>query len=293
MAQTIAPTVFDDAKLQKLQAEEAAIESTEKLLELIRLTKLSQLYEKRREITSCIEQFWYVVLSQNEDFGEFIKPTESFIFEYLTDLYITWENYEPADLAKFGPVDELLLKLAKKDPQRFNLTFVFECDNGDVPTQTIVKRFRTVSTKHEDEADDVQLFGEPVKVHWPDSLSQILGLLRKKSFFTLFEWTGLGPRDEDGLDVNGIVDLLMQDIYPSCTLYYALVQEDQLQEELAKGEESEEELKIKTRQKINEQLDAHMDKKLVEVHELLKRMAQEQVEKEKKENDRKLKKQKN
>ena len=254
----------------------------ERQLEVQRLKKISKIYERRRQCVMNIDKFWYVVLSQHEDFAEYIKPVEYGYFEYLKDLYVTWEVAEMDSGKEQKQQEGEDHKKKIENPGNFSVTFVFD-NEGNVNTvesQTITKKFWSIPNEQENSKDlngvdafdqETRLVSEKVDVKWPKELLTASDLEKRKSFFSLFKWTGKEKDDFNKsktkvkgeevvdefddheykkktrgtlLEVEDLINLFVEDIFPNAVKYYAATQHDSLQEELEDDEESEPELEI-------------------------------------------------
>lgn len=202
-----------EKSLKALYENEDAIEQLEREAEIYRLRKCQKVYKLRQSNIANIDNFWYVVLSQHEDFAEYVEPVEYKYFEYLRDVYVEWEV----------AVDETLEK-----PGNFSLTFKFE--GGEFGSQVVTKRFY--------EKDD-ELVSDKVAFQWPAT-----EVGKDKSFFGIFEWTSSAD-SQKVCDGGEIGKLFAEDIFPYAVKYYLQAHNDQLEEEMNDGIESEPELDVK------------------------------------------------
>lgn len=215
--------------LAKLADNEQAMGDAEKEVEIFRIKRLQSIYESRSAITKTIPQFWYIVLAQNDDFGEFIRPEDLKYLEAITDIYVDYPIAADGDADKY---------------RDFSITFSFAAEKG-MKEQNIVKKFTV-----EDENGEAKLYSEAVEVEWPEDIKDICpALIRKnklgdgfsaeekkkyrqgmKSLFAWFEWTGRKPSKEfrSGED---LARLIVDDLFPNAVHYYS--------EAIANDEESE------------------------------------------------------
>ncbi|KAF3987461.1 hypothetical protein FT663_03914 [Candidozyma haemuli var. vulneris] len=221
--------------LAKLAENEQAMGDAEKDVEVFRIKRMQSIYESRAAITKTIPQFWYIVLAQNDDFGEYIRPEDLKYLESITDIYV---DHPIADT---------------EHHRDFTITFSFGPD-GNVPQQDIVKKFTTV-----DEDGEAKLYSESVEVQWPEELKDISpALIRKnkqgknyssdekkkyrqgmKSLFAWFEWTGKKPSKEfrSGED---LARLIVDDLVPNAVHYYSEAINNDAESEVEDSSEGEE-----------------------------------------------------
>lgn len=156
------------------------VENIDRQAEVYRIKKSQRAYFQRQRLVQNIDKFWYIVLSQHEDFAEYIRPSDYQYFEYLKDVYVQWEvadDYSKTEVnADLEP--SIDLESLGGNPGNFSITFQFDTDNApniDLESQTITKHFKTVlipdsekrqkrealkRNKQQHEARDVQKFGD-------------------------------------------------------------------------------------------------------------------------------------
>lgn len=221
--------------LVKLADNEAEISAAEKEVEAFRIRKTQGIYDKRRAITSDIPQFWYIVLAQNDDFGEYIRPEDLKYLEYIADIHV---SYDIATASESTGVPE--------NYRDFSITITFSDqasmagESGLVNKQTVTKKFHVVTENGEE-----RIYGEKAPVQWPAELESIVPQNVKdnkagdelsteekrryrkgmKSFFAWFDWTGRKPGKEfrNGEDLTR---LIIDDLFPQAVKYYALALEN-------------------------------------------------------------------
>lgn len=220
--------------LTRLADNEQAMGDAEKDVEIFRIQRMHSIYKSRAEITKTIPQFWYIVLAQNDDFGEYIRSEDLKYLENITDIYV---DHPTADAEHY---------------RDFTITFSFGL--GNVPQQDIVKKFKTV-----DEDGEAKLYSEAVEVEWPEELKDICpSLIRKnkkseeysseekkkyrqgmKSLFAWFEWTGKKPSKEfrNGED---LARLIVDDLVPNAVHYYSEAMNNEEESEVEDSSEGEE-----------------------------------------------------
>lgn len=228
----------------KLADNEAEISEAEKEVEIFRIKKTQGIYEKRRQITKEIPQFWYIVLAQNDDFGEYIRPEDLKYLEYITDIYV---KYEIADEGK-QPENyrDFSIVVSFSDHASMAKT------GGLIAKQEVTKKFSVVTENGEE-----KIYAEKADVQWPQELQDINPVQIKenkneeftsdekkryrkgmKSFFAWFDWTGRKPGKEfrNGEDLTR---LIIDDLFPQAVKYYALALEngDELNVDTSEGEE--------------------------------------------------------
>lgn len=208
----------------------------EKDAEIYRIKHTQSIYAKRREITKEIPQFWYIVLAQNDDFGEYVRAEDLKYLDFIEDIYV-----------HFGIADSEV-----KNYRDYSISVSFKDDSGVVPTQTVTKNFY-VSTEDGEE----KLTADVASVEWPEELKDNCPQtirenkngeytsdekkryrLGMKSFFAWFEWTGLKPAKEFRAGED-LARLILDDLFPNAVRYYAeAIKNDQEDDEdSSEGEE--------------------------------------------------------
>lgn len=232
----------DEEKLSKTLTElakcEQAMGEAERDIEIYRIKKTQSIYADRRAITSAVPKFWYIVLAENDSFGEYIRPEDFKYLEFITDIYV---HYHVADRK-----DESLYR-------DFSISMTFSDEFGTIPSQTLTKSFKVEVVDGEEE-----LTSEPVSVIWPQELSDICPAKIKenkeadkysadekkryrqgmKTFFAWFEWTGKRPAKEfkSGDDLTR---LIAEDLFPNSVKYYveAINNDQESDVDTSEGEE--------------------------------------------------------
>lgn len=224
--------------LTKLADNEQAMGDAEKEVEIFRIKRLQGIYKNRSSITKTIPQFWYIVLAQNDDFCEYIRPEDLKYIESITDIYVDYPIAENGDAEKY---------------RDFSITFSFGPD-GNVPEQTVTKHFNV-----KDEEGEAKLYSEPVDVEWPEELKDICpATIREnklgdnytteekkryrqgmKSLFAWFEWTGKKPNKEfrSGED---LARMIVDDLFPNAVHYYSEAMNNDRESEAEDSSEGEE-----------------------------------------------------
>lgn len=205
--------------LSLLADNEQQMGEAEKDAEVYRIKKTQGIYAKRRAILQQIPQFWYIVLAQNDDFAEYVRAEDLKYLDYVSDIYV---HHDVADTDSVGNYRD------------FSISVSFEDKTGTVPTQTVVKKFKT-----QVEDGEEKLLSEPVAVQWPQEIEDISpdkvraakgetftaeekkryrqGM---KSFFAWFAWTGEKPGKEFRAGED-LARLLLDDVFPNAVRYYA------------------------------------------------------------------------
>ncbi|CEP64383.1 Vps75p LALA0_S11e02828g [Lachancea lanzarotensis] len=223
--------------LDALGGVEDDIEKVEKEVELIRLSKLSPIYERRSRAISGVDGFWKVVLSQHSDFANYVRAADLKYVDCIKSIDIKW----------------LCLENKNKDYRDVAISFEFEGIDGDFEAQVVTKyftiehdtsmfKYRGKRTEEDDLRDQELGFltSKPCAIKWPKSYDGINPSLVSdktsakgkkdyrtgmKSFFSWFMWTGLkiGKEFSNG---DGFANLLTDDIFPNSTKYYTEAQVD-------------------------------------------------------------------
>lgn len=213
----------EDEQLSKTLAElakcEQAMGDAEKDVEIYRIKKTQNIYASRREITSAVPKFWYIVLAENDSFGDYILPEDFKYLEFITDIYVHYDVAEHDD----------------KDRYRdFSITFKFQDDKGRIESQTVTKKFKVDDVDGEEE-----LTSEPVSIKWPEELMDICPAKVKenkkesgytpeekkryrqgmKTLFAYFDWTGKAPGKEFKCGAD-LTRLIAEDLFPNSVRYY-------------------------------------------------------------------------
>lgn len=244
----------EEERLSKNLAElakcEQAMGDAEKDVEIYRIKKTQSIYANRREITSAVPKFWYIVLAENDSFGDFIRPEDFKFLEFITDIYV---HYDVAD---------------GEDPiayRNFSISFTFEDENHSIEKQTVTKKFIVTDVDGEE-----QLTSEPASLIWPKELADICPSTIKenkkgdnysteekkryrqgmKTLFAWFDWTGKRPAKEFKSG-DELARLIAEDLFPNAVKYYVeAINNDQESdvgssegEELDVSEDEEDEVK--------------------------------------------------
>lgn len=142
-----------------------------------------------------LPKFWSIVLSQNDDFANYIRASDFKFVDAIEGLIVDWET-----------------------PNDYSITIEFHEIENVLNPQTIKKHFKF---------RDDELLSEPVAVDRPVLINNSGGI---KSIFDWFAWTGTQGKREfaNGAD---FANLISEDIYPYCVKYYTEAQRDVLDEE--------------------------------------------------------------
>lgn len=216
--------------LQGLANIEDELEACDKKVQNYRLSVLQPVYNKRNALIQDVPDFWKIVLTQHQDFADYIQVEDFKYVENISSIEIDWES-----------IDE------------FQITFNFQGIEDDFPKQKVCKKFKleydvdkvyNPNKLKPEELEDMEEFGywtsEPCAIQWPASYngfnpakimdkSSAIGKknYRKgmKSFFGWFKWTGLkiGKEFPNGQD---LATLFTDDIYPHCLKYYTQAHRD-------------------------------------------------------------------
>lgn len=207
-------------KLTELAQCEQEMAAADKRAEIFRIQQTQNIYSKRRAITSDIPQFWYIVLAENDDFAEYVRPDDLKYLDFIKDIYVEYA------VASDG-----------KEPSHyrdFSISITFHDESGLVPSQIVTKKFYV-----RDEDGEETLLSEPVSVEWPEELLEISPEnIRKekdgdytadqkkkyrqgmRSFFAWFAWTGGKPAKEFRAGED-LARLIVDDVFPNAVRYYA------------------------------------------------------------------------
>lgn len=237
-----------DEQLSKALAELARVEQAmgdaEKDVEIYRIKKTQGLYDARRAITSTIPNFWYIVLAENDDFAEYVRPEDLKYLEHISDIHVHHDVADHGDATRYRDFS-------------INVTFgtIPSSDSGSdsspVPAQTVTKKFSVELVDGED-----VLTSEPVDVAWPAELRDICPAIirankqgqytldEKKryrqgmaSLFAWFEWTGRRQAKEFKAG-DDLARLIAEDLHPNAVRYYvAAVNSDTASDESSEGDE--------------------------------------------------------
>ncbi|ODV58504.1 Vps75p ASCRUDRAFT_119309 [Ascoidea rubescens DSM 1968] len=221
-----------DQKIRSLKGLyecEDLMEKCEKETEIFRLKNLTTFFQKRLRYISDIEKFWYTVLTQNEDFEEYIRPEDSKYLEYLKRLHINWD----------------VLNNPQSDIGDFSIEFEFVSNDNNFKSQIIKKIFKVEKTSkihnNNSKLETSILTSVLAKFDWPKDYNDLPPQIKKLSFFSFFDWTGKNEENEfkSGDD---LARLFSEDIYLNAIKYYVDAQKDSLQDEIINDSESELEL---------------------------------------------------
>ena len=229
--------------LESLSSWESQMSKVEKDAEIYRIKQSQPMYAKRREILKQVLKFWYIILAENDEFGDYASPEDLKYLEYIDDIYV----YYPISSESLGKEGDVNNELNNKD---FEITIGFT-ENDLIPKQSITKKFRTYVG--EDGEDHVK--SEPVDIQWPKGMDKINPQIIKqksngnsmtseekknyragmKSFFAWFAWTGEKPGKEfrNGEDLT---NLITEDIFVNALKYYIVA----LSNDSEDGEDDEE-----------------------------------------------------
>lgn len=162
------------------------------------MRKLEPLFAKRDEAIRNIPGFWRIVLSQHDEFADYIRASDFKYVDAIKSVVVKW-----------------------KDPRDYEVEIQFNCIENELKEQTVTKKFISRGEK---------LTSEPVALDFT-------GRQRKdtKSFLDWFSWTGNSDSKEFP---NGaqLAALLSEDIYPYCAKYYSEAQRDVADEESSASE---------------------------------------------------------
>ncbi|CCH58370.1 hypothetical protein TBLA_0A05770 [Henningerozyma blattae CBS 6284] len=210
----------------------------EKKIEEYRLTQLKPIYTKRDEIISNIPGFWKIVLSQHNDFANYIRASDFKYIDNIESIKIDWIN-----------------------SNNFHIIIKFQGIRDDFPEQTIAKKCQRIIKEESDDLDEdieEQIISEKSEIVWPKSYNHINPELIEdkttkegkknyrmgmKSFFGWFKWTGLKPGKEFPHG-DGLIQLIVDDLYPYCVRYYTEAQRDLADEASDSGSSEDEPLDL-------------------------------------------------
>lgn len=170
---------------------EVDVEKAEEDIDLYRLRRLEPLYARRDSIIQNIPGLWKVVLSQHDEFADYIKASDFKYVDVIKSIIVHWKTF-----------------------QDYEIEFQFDAIEGELKEQTVRKHFKL---------KDEQLRSEPVDVGVPATAE-------RKSFMDWFHWTGATDTKEfpEGAELAA---LFSEDIYPYCVKYYTEAQRDVEDEE--------------------------------------------------------------
>lgn len=221
---------FDSTVLQKaldqLAEWEKKITSIEQEIEIYKNEKTSDTYKERNEILQNIEKFWYIVLAQNEEFAEYIEVDDMIYIEDIKSINLTHEFKKKNGGPYYTKFTTLSIHFQ-------------ENQNKKLDDQILVKHFESIIKNGEE-----RLISNPVNVKWPKTIDHLnpLKILKnsnyssitqeeksnlrqgQKSFFSWFHWTG--KKKNEFPDGEGLSRLIIDEIYPNATRYYALALND-------------------------------------------------------------------
>lgn len=189
--------------LNQLADCEQKIEDKEKELEWYRLKTLMPHYEERDEIVAKIPNFWKIVLSQHDDFANYVRAADFKYIDAIQFLVVKWQS-----------------------PRDFDITIGFQAVDQELPAQTVKKHFYH-------DGDDMKSQPVELKHNLPPRK-------RRNRFFDWFQWQGLDDKSEfpNGDD---LARLITDEIYPLCVKFYTEAQRDVADED-SDDESSEPEL---------------------------------------------------
>ncbi|WPK25924.1 hypothetical protein PUMCH_003261 [Australozyma saopauloensis] len=224
--------------LAELAKCEQAMGDAEKDVEIYRIKKTQNIYAQRREITKAVPKFWYIVLAENDSFGEYIRVEDFKYLECITDIYVHYDVAEDSDEARY---------------RDFSISFTFSDESGLVPSQVVTKKFKVDVVDGEED-----LTSEPVDVQWPEELLDICPSKVKeqkkgetfsasekkryrqgmKTLFAWFDWTGKRPAKEfKGGDE--LTRLIVEDLFPNSVKYYVEAINNDQESEVSSSEGEE------------------------------------------------------
>lgn len=150
-------------------------------------------YEERDGIISKIPNFWKIVLSQHDDFANYVRAADFRYIDAIQFLTVKWQS-----------------------ARDFDITIGFEAVDNELPAQTVKKHFHH-------EGDDMK--SEPVELK-----HNLPPRKRRNRFFDWFQWQGENDKSEfpNGDD---LARLIVDEIYPLCVKFYTEAQRDIADEE--------------------------------------------------------------
>lgn len=174
--------------LDQLADCEIEVEKAENDIELYRLRKLEPIFAKRDEILRRVPNFWKIVLSQHDDFANYVRASDFKFIDAIGSLIVHWNT-----------------------PRDYHIIIHFNAIENELKEQTVKKHFIYQNEK---------LTSNPVDID-----SQVAQGMGVKSFFDWFKWTGTECTKEfpNGAD---FAVLISEDIYPYCVKYYTEAQRD-------------------------------------------------------------------
>lgn len=189
--------------LDELAACEERIEEKEKELEWYRLQMLMPFYRRRDESILKIPNFWKIVLSQHDDFANYVRASDFKYVDAIQLLIVKWQSVE-----------------------EFDIIIGFQSVGQELRSQTITKHFFH---------DGDHLKSQPVEIKY--------NLPPRKKHNRFFDWFGWKGSDDKGEFPNGdgLAQLITDEIYPLCVKFYTEAQRDVADEDSSE-ESSEPEL---------------------------------------------------
>ncbi|CAH2449525.1 Vacuolar protein sorting-associated protein 75 [Komagataella phaffii CBS 7435] len=248
----------EDRKLEQIFSDLAACENSmekvEREVEQFKATKTKDVYLKRQELTKQIPKYWFIVLSEHDDFSEYIQTDDLRFLENITDIYVDWDLENSRD---------------------FSITIAFDDSDNKITAQVVTKHFKS---EIDEETNQEKLVSEPATIQWPkeyDSINPYKITDKKsaegkknyrkgmKTFFAWFSWTGkkAGKEFRSGEELTRA---LVEDIFPYSTKYYTQacltgqIEGDSSSEEL---DVSDEEVDEKDEEEEEEEEEEHRTKK--------------------------------
>ncbi|CDH12289.1 related to Vacuolar protein sorting-associated protein 75 [Zygosaccharomyces bailii ISA1307] len=189
--------------LDELADCEQKLEKTEKELEWHRLKTLMPQYAQRDAIIAKIPNFWKIVLSQHDDFANYIRAADFKYVDAIESVVVQWQSLED-----------------------FDIIIKFHSVGKELPEQSVKKHFHYEDEKLTSKRAELVNSLPPKK--------------RRNQFFDWFKWEGLGDKGEFP-NGDGLALLFAEEIYPLCVKFYTQAQSDVADEESSE-ESSEPEL---------------------------------------------------
>lgn len=157
-------------------------------------------YAQRDAIIERIPDFWKIVLSEHDDFANYITAADFKYVDAIEGIAVQWHSL-----------------------QQFDITIKFHAVGADLQEQSVKKPFRYEGEKLTSKRVDLKYSLPPKK--------------RRNRFFDWFQWEGLGDKSEFP-NGDGLALLFADEVYPLCVKLYTQAQSDVADED--SGEESSE-----------------------------------------------------
>lgn len=160
-------------------------------------------YGERDEIIARIPNFWKIVLSQHDDFANYVRAADFKYIDAIQLLQVKWQS-----------------------PRDFDIKIGFQQVDQELPAQTVEKHFYH-------DGDNIKSQPVELKHNLPPRK-------RHNRFFDWFQWQGFGDKSEFS---NGghLARLIADEIYPLSVKFYTEAQRDVADED-SDEESSEPEL---------------------------------------------------